>query len=244
MSEVKLTLYENTLNIMYLSGMFAGGWIWERLIPQVEDRTRETVVEPLSMISRQGDMIIEHFCDELDKQEGMITIVGNSLGGFIALAVAAERPDKIERVIISGAAGFGEASLGFTVNRNKDEMLEKIQGTALYDRAKLDQAHLEQERGRFHKHFTNILRLLSYSNQVSAEPYLEKIECPVYAIWGAKDTLTPICEAMPLLMKYDIQTHIINSTGHSPMYESPDEFASIMNLILDKRFKAVEKRNI
>ncbi len=56
-----------------------------------------------------------------------------------------------------------------------------------------------------------------------------------HAIWGKQDTVTPLNSAMGLLRKHGVPVDIIDKCGHSPMCESPKEFAMHLSDLLVSR---------
>ncbi|MEO7197673.1 MAG: alpha/beta fold hydrolase, partial [Solirubrobacterales bacterium] len=53
--------------------------------------------------------LVEDFCEHLDV--GPCTLVGNSMGGFVAAEVAVGEPEWIERLVLTSAAGISHARI-------------------------------------------------------------------------------------------------------------------------------------
>ena len=58
-------------------------------------------------IPRYG-ALLEDFCAALDV--GACTLVGNSMGGFVAAEVAVQEPEWVERLVLVSAAGISHAA--------------------------------------------------------------------------------------------------------------------------------------
>jgi 2-hydroxymuconate-semialdehyde hydrolase len=65
--------------------------------------TRTPPGMPLDHASRVGHLLA--FLDALEI--GRVDVIGNSMGGALALAVAARRPDRVRRLVLMGSAGIG-----------------------------------------------------------------------------------------------------------------------------------------
>jgi pimeloyl-ACP methyl ester carboxylesterase len=70
------------------------------------------------------------------------------------------------------------------------------------------------------------------SNTVHVSKILPEIKCPIFAPRGRDDVITPLAKAFEYFERFNIQLNIINQCGHSPMYEKPEEFASLVNSCL------------
>ncbi|MBT7370694.1 MAG: hypothetical protein HN816_08615, partial [Gammaproteobacteria bacterium] len=109
----------NEKSIVYLSGMFAGGWIWERVVPLIAADTIRVIEQPLCEISNRLDDLSDHVVDQVMGIPGPVTLVSNSLGSYLALKTANLLPEKVERVVVSGAAGFADVDLGVRITPRK-----------------------------------------------------------------------------------------------------------------------------
>ena len=77
-----------------------------------------------------------------------------------------------------------------------------------------------------------MLGLFRGCNQVQASDLLGKIHCPVRALWGEHDVVSPFDDARGVLEQFGVESTLIPRCGHSPMYESPEIFAEWVNQCL------------
>lgn len=228
---MNLSTYENTNTLFFVSGMFAGGWIWDETYKRIPSAAQCYIMrDPLCKLGSSVSDISEQIIKELKKIGKPVTLLGNSLGSFICMNVAARVPKYVDRVIISGSAGFGEVILPIKPSpRNADKIAQTVASLICFDQSKVTDPEVKMIADSFANNFRNILYLARESNSLEAEELFSQIKCPVYAFWGRDDVITPLATALDALKRFNIHLDIINQCGHSPMYEKPDEFAQLIS---------------
>ena len=225
--------YNNAKTLFFISGMFAGGWMWRKSHPQITNSEHWVLQEPLCAIDRSVNSLSDYLLKEIRKIEKPITLIGNSLGSFVALDIAAKAPDKVDGVVISGSAGFGQVNLNIKLSPHRSEQIsEHLFDCIFYDKAKITAPEKQKTADIFKNNFKNILGLIRESNAVKAEELLPKVQCPVRAIWGRDDMITPYETAETVCRKFDIPVSVIDRCGHSPMFEQPERFAEKVNNLI------------
>ena len=226
-----ITKYDNPKTLFFVSGMFAGGWIWRDTYERIPSAAHCYIMD--EALCRLGGSVTEistMLIDELDKIEAPITLIGNSLGSLICLNIAACAPHKVNKVFISGSAGFGEITLPVKLTRHQPyQISQQLLNLICYDKGKISQFFIKNIADSFSKDFKNIVSLIRESHRVKAEDLLPKISCPVHAIWGRDDVITPLSSTLDYFNRYNVQLNIINQCGHSPMLEKPNELANLLN---------------
>ena len=174
-----------------------------------------------------------------------VTVAGNSLGGWIALRLAARGELPIERVVPVGPAGVRMASLFFTIDRLPGVaqvigmrapvpagVLRSIVGglyrtLAYADAAVVDPVAVERFV-RFNLDRPVLRRRIEYAKRMRvdlADPFdPEAITAPVHAIWGELDRLCPV-EGADLLreMLPSARIDVLPGVGHTPQIEATDK---------------------
>jgi pimeloyl-ACP methyl ester carboxylesterase len=221
--------YNNTKTLFFVSGMFGGSWIWDETHEKIPNTQNFLIEDPLCSIGNRITSISESIVDELKKLSSPVYLVGNSLGSLISLYTATLAPEKVQGVIISGSAGFGEVNLNFRLSpHNSYEIADYLVELICHNKDKATHQVKEKTAESFKANTRNIARLMKESNLSKAEDIIAKVQCPIYAIWGANDVITPISSAESTFEKFGIPVRLINECGHSPMYEKPDEFAQLV----------------
>ncbi len=228
---MNINKFDNTNTLFFVSGMFAGGWMWDGVFQKIPNASNSFIMnDPLCMIGGSVETISGEIVQALEKIDHPVTLVGNSLGGYICLNVAALVPYKINRVIISGSAGFGEISLPVKLSPHRSYMVaQNLVNLLSFDKSKVTQDLIKKTAESFELHFKNIVALIRESHLLETDRLLSIIQCPIHAIWGRDDVITPLSDILDTCRQFNIYLDIINQCGHSPMLEKPDEFATLVD---------------
>jgi len=161
-----------------------------------------------------------------------VNLLGNSLGGHVALVYSARYPEKVNSMILTGSSGLYESALGssFPRREDKDYIRKKVQVT-FYDPAHatddlVDECYdIVNDRGKL----VRILAIAKSAIRHNMASELPKMEMPTCLIWGKNDTITPpeVAEEFHELMP-NSDLYWIDQCGHAPMMEHPEEFNRIL----------------
>jgi pimeloyl-ACP methyl ester carboxylesterase len=194
--------------------------------------------------------MIHDFCEKLGL-EGT-TLVGNSMGGFIAVEAATAEPQRFSRLVLVSAAGI--------INTWNPEARATVTaaawsrfGGAVADRGRAIVAH---PRGRQ----LALAPFFRYPGQLRAELLLEQmaggrcpgfgdalqdlishdirerlpmIEMPTLIVWGLSDRVIPVAAAISYHRRIPhSRLEIFERTGHLPQLERPARFNSLLDEFL------------
>lgn len=120
-------------SIVLIHGFGASAFHWRYNIPELAKKYKVYAVDLLGFGWSEKALIdydaivwkdqVVDFIDEVVKEPAVV--VGNSLGGFTALAAAASLPEKVVGVVLLNSAGqFGDANL--KPNESEDNPFEKF----------------------------------------------------------------------------------------------------------------------
>lgn len=163
-------------------------------------------------------------------------VIGSSMGGRIAWRFAAERPERVRRLVLMAPDGF--ASAGFTYDRpaGVPPMMRALPYTlpmpllragvapAYADQRALTPEVLERYRDMMLAPGVRraILDRMRTHVLVPPEPFLRRIEAPVLLLWGAEDRMVPAPHAADYTRELrDSRTVTLPGLGHVPMEEDP-----------------------
>ena len=76
---MKVTRYEPQNTVLYLSGMFGGGWAWDGVIKRIWNTKAVVVDDPLCAIGRSVNSITDELVPVVKSIRDPVTVVGNSL---------------------------------------------------------------------------------------------------------------------------------------------------------------------
>lgn len=159
-------------------------------------------------------------------------LVGNSLGGHVALRLALSRPDMVRGLVLSGSSGLFERTFEKDVQHNPSrEWLHKKISDLFYDPSRMvpgmvEQAYTELSRRSAARALVRMGR--SAKNDHLGE-ILHEVDVPVLLAWGTHDVVTPpkVAEEFHELLP-DSRLVWIDKCGHAAQIERPDALAAAM----------------
>ena len=167
-----------------------------------------------------------------------VDVLGNSLGGHIALLFALANPGKIRSIILTGSSGLFENALGssFPKRSNRDFVRNKTE-TVFYDPKDASEAMIDEIYESINDR-NKALRLITMAKSAIRENLadrLDAIQVPTLLVWGNQDTITPpfVAEQFKELIR-DSRVVFIDKCGHAPMMEHPVEFNEALEEFLQE----------
>lgn len=196
--------------------------------------------------------------DELMGRLGMedAAVVGNSMGGFVALDLALHHPERVGRLVLVAAAGLSVEHMrndrGMVALRRLERLITGYNGLIA---ARADgvsrRARLRRQVLRLVAAHPHLLPapLVSEQLKASGKPgFLDAVEalttypirarlpevgCPTLVIWGALDRLVPVADAELFVEGIpDARGVVYEDTGHVPMLERPERFNADLRAFL------------
>ena len=167
-----------------------------------------------------------------------INMMGNSLGGHVALVHILKHPERIKSLILTGSSGLFENGMGDTYPKRGDkEYIRNKTALTFYDPA-LATDELVNEVFEITNNRLKVIKIIALAksairNNLGEE--LNQIKQPTCLIWGNNDTITPpfVAKEFNKLIP-NSELHFIDKCGHAPMMEVPQEFNRILDGFLSK----------
>ena len=167
-----------------------------------------------------------------------IHLLGNSLGGHVALVHALKYPDRLKSIILTGSSGLFENGMGDTYpKRGNYDYIKKKTELTFFD-PKTATKELVDEIFEITNNRIKVIKIIALAksairNNLGEE--LNQIKQPTLLIWGTNDTITPpfVAREFNRLIP-NSELYFIDQCGHAPMMEVPDEFNSILHKFLKK----------
>lgn len=180
---------------------------------------------------------VHRFIDamKLDK----IHLLGNSLGGHVALLYTLKHQEKVKTLILTGSSGLYENSMGETYPKRGDyDYIKRKTELTFYDPA-IATKELVDEVYEIVNNRLKAIKIIGLAksairNNLSDE--LREITIPTCLIWGEDDTVTPpaVAEEFKSLLP-NSELFWIEKCGHAPMMERPEAFNEILEAFLTKQ---------
>jgi len=179
---------------------------------------------------------VQKFIEAMDYRN--IHLLGNSLGGHVALVHILKHPERIKSLTLTGSSGLFENGMGDTYPKRGDyEYIRKKTEMTFYD-PKTASKELVDEVFEITNNRIKVIKIIALAksairNNLGEE--LNQIQQPTCLIWGNNDIVTPpfVGKEFNKLIP-NSELHFIDKCGHAPMMEVPDEFNAILGKFLTK----------
>jgi pimeloyl-ACP methyl ester carboxylesterase len=192
---------------------------------------------PLRKVSVSG---LVDYVEEFVEYKGFkrVNVLGNSLGGHIALLYAIRRPDRVHTLNLTGSSGLFESAMGSSFpKRGNYEFIKAKTETTFYD-PKVATKELVDEVYSSVNDRNKAIRIIATAKSAvrhNISDKLDQIMCPTLLIWGKQDTITPpfVAEKFHEMIA-DTELFFLDKCGHAPMMELPESFNEILLNFLDR----------
>ena len=166
-------------------------------------------------------------------------LLGNSLGGHIALYFTKHYPEKVSGLILTGSSGLYEKAMGDSFpKRGNYEYIENKARDVFYD-PKVATKELVDDVYATVNDRMKALKTLSIAKSAIRHNMandLPEMKQPVCLIWGKQDAVTPpeVADDFHRLLP-NSNLFWIDKCGHAAMMEQSEEFNSILDNWLKSR---------
>lgn len=158
------------------------------------------------------------------------TIVGNSQGGAMAIRMALDHPDRVERLVLMAPGGLEEREV-FLQMRGIRSMMRCLYGPEgvtlagmrmlferqLFDASLVTDALVAERTASALAQPLHVFRSMQVDN---LEHALVDLSCPVLGLWGMDDQFCPVSGATKLAERVPrVRVTLFNRCGHWVMVE-------------------------
>ena len=159
-----------------------------------------------------------------------VILLGNSLGGHIALIYTIKNQSNVKGLILTGSSGLYEKSMGETFPRREDYEYIKLKTQEVFYDPKVASKKLIDsvyKNVNNRKRAIRILALAKSAIRHNLSKELKIIQIPTLLIWGNNDQVTPpeVAKEFKNLIK-NSTIRWIDKCGHAPMMEHPIIFSN------------------
>lgn len=241
----KFLKISNDLNscppLVLLHGMFGGLSNFDPLIKRLDDYTVFVPLIPLYSFEKEELSIpmlsewLHKFCRDCEIKQPVL--LGNSMGGHVALEYSRVFTDDITALVLAGSSGLFENDFGTTnPKRNDREYIRKRAALTFYDDIVTEELIDEiMEVTQSPQKLPKLLKIARSTHNYNMGSMLSDITLPVLLIWGKNDQVTPPGVAKQFYNKLpNARLKWIDKCGHAPMMERPDEFVKHLKPFLQQ----------
>jgi pimeloyl-ACP methyl ester carboxylesterase len=230
-------------NLVLLHGLFGALSNWDDVINKFRDRFR--IIIPMLPIyelpfRKVGlDSLVEHLEGFVDlKKIDKMHLMGNSLGGHVALIYTLRRQETVLNLILTGSSGLFENAMGGSFpKRGSYQYVKERAEYTFYDPKSISEDYVREifETTKSIPKCLNIVAIAKSAQRHNMANEISNIKIPTLLVWGLNDTITPP------MVAHDFHRLIPNATlkfidkcCHAPMMEQPEKFNEILSEFLPK----------
>ena len=166
-------------------------------------------------------------------------LLGNSLGGHIALYFTKLNLKNVKGLVLTGSSGLYEKSLGDTYPKRGNYDYIKAKTEEVFYDPKIATKEIIDEVYATVNDRSKVIKTLAIAKSAirhNMAKDLPAMRTPACIIWGKNDTVTPPEVAVDFeKLLPDAKLYWIDKCGHTPMMEHPEEFNQILENWLTER---------
>lgn len=230
--------------LLLLHGLFGALSNWEGVVNKFSSDYR--VVIPLLPIyelpiKEAGlDSLVDHlekFVKVLNLRD--VNLMGNSLGGHIALIYTLQNQDNVKKLVLTGSSGLFENSMGgsFPKRGSYDYIKERVEYT-FYNPETATKEYVDEvfETTKSIPKCMRIVAIAKSAQRHNMAKEITKIQIPTLLVWGLNDTITPpmVAHEFNRLIPNSV-LRFVDKCSHAPMMEHPETFNEILSDFLKNK---------
>jgi len=219
--------------VIMLHGMFGEISNWDGVVKDVSGDFRAIILS-LPYLELEPKLcsvgVMTEFLASFIESHNLdnVTLIGNSLGGHVALDYVINYKGRIRNLVLTGSSGLFER--GYTddiqIHPTREYLSRKI-GEVFYDKRFVTDKMVNDAyailKSRLLK--LKIVRISKSAKRYNLSGQLSLITCDTLLIWGKNDIITP--PEVAHIFNTNIRNSklvFVNGCGHAPMMEKPEEF--------------------
>lgn len=229
--------------VVLIHGLADDNTVWDSVIPPLSKRFRVIALDQIGFGRSDKPLLSYRVSTFVDFLDGFLrelkiqraSLVGNSLGGWVAAAFAIAHPERVERLALSDAAGY--AALAKTMDPRALSALHSASREDIRYLGPLtfhDKRFYEDVDLAFKKRVTagdsytdsQVIDSMIRGDDV-LDGRLGAIDKPTLILWGRDDKLVPLSFGERFHREIsNSRLQIIDNCGHVPQVECPSEYAA------------------
>lgn len=166
-------------------------------------------------------------------------LLGNSLGGHVALYFSKMNLKNVDALVLAGSSGLYEKSMGDSYPKRGNYDYIKSKTEAVFYRPEVASKEMIDDVYASVNDRSKVLKTLTIAKSAirhNMAKDLPEMKVPACVIWGKNDTVTPPEVAVDFQkLLPDADLFWVDKCGHVPMMEHPEEFNDILEKWLKKR---------
>jgi len=228
--------------VILLHGLGGSSQVWQFNIGPLAEKYHVVVPDQIGFGKSDKPLVnyrirtyvdfLDQFCKQLKIERA--TLVGNSMGGWIAAMFTAAFPDRVDKLVLVDAAGYAppkdlDTRVFFGLNPTTREGMKVLVAKVFYNKAFLTDAAIDQAiAARLAAGDGYTINSITESI-IRGEDFLDDtvktIKRPTLIVWGRQDGLVSLADGERF--NKDIagsKLVVVDQCGHVPNVEKPGEF--------------------
>lgn len=228
--------------VILLHGLGGNSQVWAPNIGPLAQKFRVVVPDQVGFGKSDKPLInyrlrtyvdfLDQFCKELGIQHA--SIVGNSMGGWIAASYTLAFPEKVDRLVLEDAAGYSpprnfDSRILFSLNPSTREGMRLLAQKIFYNKAFSSDAVIDQVLAQRITAGDGYTIKSMIESIIRGEDFLDNrlqaIRKPTLIIWGRQDGLMPLADGERFKREIpNSRLIVMEQCGHVPNIEKVTEF--------------------
>ena len=198
--------------------------------------------------------VADALADALAALPGPVDLLGNSLGGAVAIVLAERRPELVRRLILAAPAGLAPhrapipviaGRVSATVVAARRRVAPRLVGSAAARRVLLyglltDPAAASAQEARAtiaaSRGAQRVAPAVAVVAAADLRPRLSELSVPVAFLWGDRDHLFPVSTLEDLrALVPGARAEVIVGAGHVPQLDRPGDFVAAVERLTDQK---------
>ena len=219
--------------LLMLHGLFGALSNWEHVINRFKKNYK--ILIPLLPIYAKTNVKpsvdgLAKFTKEFLAYKGInrCVVLGNSLGGHIALVFALNNQEKLDGLVLTGSSGLFESGMGsgFPRRGNYPYIKERVEYT-FYNPETATKELVDEVFHIVNDNYKalRVVRVARAAQRQNLAHDIQSIQVPTLLVWGLNDNITPanVAHEFNRLLP-NSELRFIDQCGHAAMMEKPEEF--------------------
>ena len=228
-------------NMILLHGLFGQLSNWDHVVEQFGMSYNIHVLSlPIYSTPKHDPLFfLVEYLEEYIKENELknVILIGNSLGGHIAILYAARNGGNVKNLILTGSSGLYENTNMNTFPKRSTVayIKERIEYT-FHDPAIATDELVSQVLSitTDTQKCLGVLRVARSAQRHYVADLLPHITAPTLLIWGKDDRITPLHVAREFANTIpETKLVVLEECGHAPMMEKPEEFNFVLEHYLN-----------